>query len=289
MHKIFAFPEWFEDKWLDDETFAQAYDEIALKNRYAIKTAIARHFILSRNEYSHAKQQRESFTQGFQLEQNTEKVAWVIVYIQGKISPAQLLAAIIPAMSQGIEQVAIVMDDKKNISQELLVSLELAGATWLAVLTKKELDQLLSVSAKEHFGLVVSVGENAKEKHTITRKNNQKILWLTLNMREYIGIYLQGEVDREIFEQAKIAHKGSIFKIAGKTDFLSKTDLIDCELCTEESFLEEISEIYCSDTARHLFEKTGINIYCAGNQWYFYWDKLLSSVFERKQQILYTE
>lgn len=144
---MFSFPDWLNEFVPADDVFATAYEDIADSNRAWLKTNIARLLDIygARQDVGGTVDRR--FRSGFNLKATHEAVDFaVILFDSSLLSPARLLAALIPAFASGVEHVlaARVGANGGPWRKAVLTGLELAGQELVVDLTDAQARRLFT-------------------------------------------------------------------------------------------------------------------------------------------------
>ena len=121
-------PPWVTRHLLADADFATAYGAQADWQLAALKTCLARLWILHPPSSGQLEIRREVRRQGFVTESRRAPRPWALVTLDGAFAaPARLLAGLVPLATAGIPQVFIVRVGQGDWPPALLAALELAG------------------------------------------------------------------------------------------------------------------------------------------------------------------
>lgn len=142
-----SFPLWIEDRLVDDGRFAAAYDALSDQQRGACKLAIARLEAL----YGGAAPGRvlqHVETKGTTHVTLREPAPWALFLLgQDFVSPARLLAALMPAVLAGVPNILVCRVrggvTPATMPAAILAALELSGQELVADLTPRDARKLV--------------------------------------------------------------------------------------------------------------------------------------------------
>lgn len=143
----FSFPDWISEFVPDDDLFAMAYEDIPDQKRAWLKTNIARLLDCYGPRQDVGVNTTRHFRSGFDLQTNHTAVDFAVVLFDGSLlSPARLLAALVPALASGVEHVlaARVGANGGPWRKAVLTGLELAGQELVVDLTDAQARRLFT-------------------------------------------------------------------------------------------------------------------------------------------------
>jgi len=160
----FSFPDWINGFVPDDDLFARAYQDISDERRALIKTSIARlyDFYGPRKDISGEVLRR--WSAGFNTKSTYDAVDFVVVLFDGSVlSPARLLAALVPALASGVKHVlAARVSEGTPWRKAVLTGFELAGQELVADMTDVDARRLFNeLRETNRSGAVVVLGPKA--------------------------------------------------------------------------------------------------------------------------------
>ncbi|MGE4422669.1 MAG: hypothetical protein AB7D39_10260 [Pseudodesulfovibrio sp.] len=140
-----SLPDLIGESLVDDALFAAAYEESTDGERALMKTCIARLYDWYGPRKDTAREVAERWRGGFASVRRSAPVDFALVLFDGTFaSPARLLAALVPAMACGVQNVlAVRMDGGEDWAHPLLTAMELAGQELVADLTGEGVSSLL--------------------------------------------------------------------------------------------------------------------------------------------------
>lgn len=144
---VFSFPDWLNEFVPEDEVFAMAYEDIADTDRAWLKTSIARLLDVYGPLKEMAGMTSRSFRSGFDIQSHHAPVDFAVVLFDASLlSPARLLAALVPALASGVEHVlaARVGANGGPWHKAVLTALELAGQEFVVDLSDAEARRLFT-------------------------------------------------------------------------------------------------------------------------------------------------
>ncbi|BAV92010.1 hypothetical protein [Candidatus Desulfovibrio trichonymphae] len=138
-----AWPEWAEDKRIDDAFAEQAYNATSPQCRAALKTGLALAFMHFGQSLGCLRAERRDNHLGYWLHTTAFPAPWALVaFTPGFTAAARLAAACVPAQLAGVPLLGAVCVDGEA-SRQALVSLELSGVEDIFMLDTAGLFALL--------------------------------------------------------------------------------------------------------------------------------------------------
>ncbi|WP_319544157.1 hypothetical protein [uncultured Pseudodesulfovibrio sp.] len=162
---VFEFPHLINELVVDDTLFARAYRETPARHRALIKTCIARLYDWYGGGKELGGKVACAWRGGFESIHAFQPVDFCVVLCDATlVSPARLLAGLVPALACGVSSVLVVRLGDGAWSHSLLTALELAGQEMAVDMTTDQARQFLTdLSSSNASGLVVDLGVNAEE------------------------------------------------------------------------------------------------------------------------------
>ncbi len=123
------FSRYVEEFRVADSLFAEAYEGVGDRRRSVLKKWIARLYLFWGRERVRSRTDIQHWDQGDMTRATTQPLAWTLFVLSPDFSsPAQLLAALLPALLAGVPRVLVVREENGALfPAELLVAMELAG------------------------------------------------------------------------------------------------------------------------------------------------------------------
>jgi len=114
---------------IPDEAFADAYDAVGDRRRSVLKKWISQLYLFWGRERALDRTQGQRWDQGVITYEHLRPLDWTLFVLSPDFSsPAQLLAAILPALLAGVRRVAVVREEADtSFPEALLTCMELAG------------------------------------------------------------------------------------------------------------------------------------------------------------------
>jgi len=162
----FAFPNWINPLVPDDALFAQAYQALADRERAWIKTGIARLYDWYGPRKDLGGEDVRRWSGGLCTRTRFDAVEFAVVLFDDTLlSPARLLAALVPAIATGVRHVlAVRVGDDAPWRQAILTGLELAGQELVAGVDQNQARRLLAeLRETDRPGAVAVLGPKASE------------------------------------------------------------------------------------------------------------------------------
>ncbi|WP_419787733.1 hypothetical protein [Pseudodesulfovibrio sp.] len=163
-HTPFSFPQWINSLVPDDAFFSRAYQTLSDGERAGIKTAIARLYDCYGPRKDLCGEDVRHWTGGFATRSRYESVSFaVVLFDDSLLSPARILAALVPATAMGIEQVlAVRVGNDKPWPESILTGLELAGQELVVSMDSTQVRHLLAdLRESDRTGAVLLLGPEA--------------------------------------------------------------------------------------------------------------------------------
>ena len=160
----FAFPDWINELVPDDELFARAYADISDVNRAWMKTSIARLYDWYGPRNDTRGECLRHWRAGFDTRTTCDVVDFAVVLFDNSLlSPARLLASLVPALAGGVKHVlAARVSDGAPWRKAILTGLELAGQELVVDMTDIQARQLFNeLRETNRSGSVVVLGPKA--------------------------------------------------------------------------------------------------------------------------------
>lgn len=153
------FPGWIDEFVVDDELFARAYEVIPPHRRALLKTCIAQVFEWYGPSRQTAGREAVSWRGGFDSVRDFAPADYaVVVFDANLVSPVRLLAAVVPALVRGVQNVLAVRLGGGEWPQAMLTGLELAGQDLVVDLSAQQVKGLLEeLTAAGANGVVLGV------------------------------------------------------------------------------------------------------------------------------------
>jgi hypothetical protein len=142
---VLSLPDLIGESLVDDALFAAAYGESSDQERALMKTCIARLYDWYGPRKDTAREVATRWRGGFASVDRAAPVDFALVlFDESFVSPARLLAALVPAVACGVRNVlAVRVDGKGDWARALLTAMELAGQELVADLTGEGVSALL--------------------------------------------------------------------------------------------------------------------------------------------------
>ena len=140
-----SLPDLIGESLVDDALFAAAYGESSDRERALMKTCIARLYDWYGPRKDMACEVSKGWRGGFASVARSAPVDFALVLFDGNfVSPARLLAALVPAVACGVPNVlAVRVDGGGEWTGPLLTAMELAGQELVADMTTEGVSSLL--------------------------------------------------------------------------------------------------------------------------------------------------
>ena len=166
-HAPFALPHWTSQLVPDDALFAQAYQDLSDRERAWIKTGIARLYDWYGPRKDVGGEDLRRWSGGLETHTRFDAVDFAVVLFDDTLlSPARLLAALVPAIATGVRQVVAVRvgEDSAPWRKAILTGLELAGQESVIGVDQNQARRLLAeLRETDRPGAVAVLGPKAME------------------------------------------------------------------------------------------------------------------------------
>lgn len=261
---VFPLPE---QVLLADKAFARAYDQVGERGRALLKTAIAELYAL------HPPLDRTGSTAGKPLDYA------LILVGPGFASPVRLLAALLPALTAGVDNVLVVLAGRGRTRHSLLAACELAGQDRMASLTRRQSRNLTDeLSRSAMRGAVVLLGLPREQYESVGSSRAARAA------EEAGGEYrlvVPPEVDslclyqdrEDLFDRdaLEFAHPGTIFRVFGPARGVESGRFLPLD-GDFETFLSQPHIAACGqkDRLEAMSEKFGL-VLGPGREWCWAW------------------
>ncbi len=147
--ECFAWPDYLDKHKVSEEAFAEAYSVISDPERFWIKKNIAQLYALGSPDAREQTHTTSRWTVGFQSFVHIRPRDWAILTLAGKsASPSRLVAALLPTMTSGVNNILAIMVDEDNPRPLQMVALELCGLDMVCSLNRRQTQNLLAFLAQ---------------------------------------------------------------------------------------------------------------------------------------------
>lgn len=221
-HVPFSFPDWINDFVPDDDLFARAYQDISDENRAWMKTAIARLYDWygPRNDVS--GESILHWRSGFDTKTTSDSVDFaVLLFDASLLSPARLLAALVPALAMGVKHVlAVRVGNGGPWRKAILTGLELAGQELVVDMTDVQVRRLFTTLRETNRpGAVVVLGPKAAVIKTSEQQAASRMSFWRPRFSRAAAVWMEDE-DTFDLETLAFMHPDIVFSVFG-----TETDL----------------------------------------------------------------
>ncbi|MBG0789243.1 MAG: hypothetical protein H0S80_01970 [Desulfovibrionaceae bacterium] len=242
------FPEWINEFAVADERFAHAYETVPGHRRALLKTAIARLFEWYGPSRTTARRLAEEWRGGFASVQDTVPADYaVVVFDASLVSPARLLAAVVPALSCGVENVLAVRLGTGEWSAPVLAGLELAGQELVAEMDADRLKGLFEeLDASGAKGAVLGL-ELPQGVFRALRFPTRRIAFTCLRCDRSVPVWMDPEEPFDL-EALAFSHPDLDFAVHGAEAALPAGFSRGGK--DFQGFLDSIREVACAPASR---------------------------------------
>lgn len=212
----FSFPGWLNELVPDDELFARAYEDISDQRRAWMKTGIARLYDCYGPQKDIAGASIRHWQSGFDTKQTFSAVDFAVVLFDGSLlSPARLLAALVPALVGGVKNVLAARVAGGPWRKAILTGMELAGQEMVVDITEAQARRLFNeLRDTGHTGAVTVLGPKAAVIKTSELQAASRISFWRPRFSRAAAIWMD---DKSTFDLETLAfiHPDIIFSVFG--------------------------------------------------------------------------
>ncbi|WP_027367815.1 hypothetical protein [Desulfocurvibacter africanus] len=156
-------PEELEAHAIDDERFAQAYEAAGDRQRSVLKSLIAALWHLHAPKRVRSEMHELGWEQGGGVLLLTRPLSWTILCVDASTaSPGLVLSALMPALTSGVSEIAVIGIGIGALTHPVLTALELAGQERVFELQAPEATLLARSVAPAHSGIIMCLGHDAQ-------------------------------------------------------------------------------------------------------------------------------
>lgn len=156
-------PEGLDAHAVDDERFALAYEAAGDRRRSLLKSLIAALWNACPPKRVRVERHESRWDQGGGASFLSRPLSWAMLCVDASAaSPGLVLSALMPALTAGVREVAVIGLGSGALTGPILTALELAGQERVFELQAHEAKKLASSVASPHTGLVMCLGREAQ-------------------------------------------------------------------------------------------------------------------------------
>jgi hypothetical protein len=240
----FSFPDWISEFVPDDALFARAYNDIADRDRAWIKSGIARLYDWYGPRKDVGGEISRRWRAGFDTRLVYDAVDFSVILFDGSLlSPSRLLAALIPAIAGGVENVlAVRVSNGSPWRKAILTGLELAGQELVADMTELQARKLFNELRETNLpGAVTVLGPRAAVIKTNELQAASRISFWRPRYTRAAAIWMDDETTFDL-EALAFIHPDIVFSVFGVEPSLP-ADNFSYEGDGFESFLDAIMDV----------------------------------------------
>ncbi len=215
---VFSFPDWIGDFVPDDAVFARAYDGISSQHRAWMKTCIARLYDWYGPRKDVAGSLVRHWSAGFDSQSNFAAVDFAVVLFDGSLlSPARLLAALVPALAGGVENVLVARVGGGPWRKAVLTALELAGQELVIDISDSQARKLFTqLRDTRGTGAVTVLGPKAALIKTDELQSASRLSFWRPRFTRAAAIWMDDESTFDL-ETLAFIHPDIVFSVFGAT------------------------------------------------------------------------
>jgi hypothetical protein len=144
----FAWPDYLDNHRISEASFAKAYAVVSDIERSWIKKNIAQLYAFASPDAQEQTHTTSRWSVGFQSSVHVRPKDWTVLFLAGKsVSPSRSVAALLPAMTSGVENISAILVDSAEPQPRQLVALELCGLDLVYTLDGNKIKNLLAMLA----------------------------------------------------------------------------------------------------------------------------------------------
>jgi len=221
MQAQFVFPDWLNEFVPADELFANAYQAMGDQRRAAMKTCIARLYDLYGPKKNIGRDTVIDWRGGFRSRAVVAPVDFSVTLFDGNLlSPARLLATLVPALAGGVKRVlAVRIADGSPWAEAVLTGLELAGQELVADMDEAQVRRLFAdLRDSGANGAVTVLGPKAGAIKSIEIQAASRMSFWRPRFNRAAAVWMS---DRSSFDLEVLAfmHPDVIFNVFGEDVF----------------------------------------------------------------------
>ncbi len=240
----FSFPDWIDEFVPDDEVFARAYESIPDANRALLKTGIARLYDWYGPNKIDGSEVARHWASGLRSKTVTDLADFsILLFDDSLLSPARVLAALVPAIACGVRSVlAVRVDGKSSWPESVLTGLELAGQELVAEMTETQARRLLGeLRDSGTTGAVTVLGPKAASVQTAELQAASRLSFWRPRFTRTAVIWMEDESTFDL-EALAFVHPDIAFSVFGMKVPLP-TDNFSYEGDAFESFIKAVGDV----------------------------------------------
>jgi hypothetical protein len=213
----FTFPDWLGELVPEDELFGIAYEDVGEKNRAWMKTCIARLFDWYGPRKDVSGEEIRRWQSGLDTRTAHAPADFcVVLFDDNLLSPARLLAALVPALAGGVKQVlAARVFTGTPWRKAVLTGLELAGQEFVVGLDDTQSRRLLTeLREGEHAGSVTVLGPKAAAIVAGEMRTASRMSFWRPRFSRFATIWMEDENSFDL-ETLAFIHPDMVFQVFG--------------------------------------------------------------------------
>lgn len=215
--KPFAFSEWINDLIPDDELFARAYQDVSDRNRSLMKTGIARLYDWYGPRKDVGGEVTRHWASGFDSRKTHDPVDFAVILFDASLqSPARLLAALVPALAGGVQNIlAVRVGGGAPWRKAVLTGLELAGQELVVDMTDVQARRLFNeLRDSGRPGAVAVLGPKAAAIKSTEIQSASRISFWRPRFSRAAAVWMDDESTFDL-EALAFMHPDIVFSVFG--------------------------------------------------------------------------
>lgn len=277
-----SFPDWIHDQVPEDDLFARAYQDITPAQRGLIKTGIAQLYDWYKPQRTLGRGERESWPSGFDSRREIRPVDLsVLLFDHTVLSPARLLAALVPAQACGVPEIlALRIGRGMPWRKAVLTGLELAGQELVADATEAQARRLFQeLRAGGRTCTVTVIGPHAGGVQTSEIMAASRISFWRPRFTRHVAIWLESP-DSFDLEALAFIHPDLVFSVFG-VEVELPADNFSYEGDRLDDFWDAVTEVvYVPDHMMRQALGPAKVVLCPGQEGCWVWPDLHAQQFQ---------
>ena len=239
-----SFPEWIHEQVPEDSLFALAYQDVSPAQRALIKSGIAQLYDWYKPHHTRSRELSEVWQSGFSSKLTIQPVDLsVLLFDHTVLSPARLLAALVPAQALGVREIlALRIGKGMPWRKAVLTGLELAGQELVADVTEVQAKRLLmELKAGGRTCTVTVIGPKASAVQGPELLSASRISFWRPRFTRHAAIWMDTATTFDL-EALAFIHPDLIFSVFG-VDVELPADNFSHEGASPDDFWDAVTDV----------------------------------------------
>ncbi len=274
MSEYGSLPQWAEKYFVPDTFFQSGYEALGTHGRAWVKKTIAQTYALYHATGCTKTATETAYSQNFRIFLGYTYPKTALLVLSGCVSPAKAVAAAVPLLLCGAEEVCAVLTGEGLEKETVAAALELAGVQIVLELDSKQLPQLFQTV----FSVVVFLGQDLSLAGTLHVSKN--IFTLHLPVCSRFAVAGQRSVQWD-FSAITAIHAGAVGDIWVEGDTgLHLPDGFHSHTGTREDMaLAGYDVLYVPHNEADFFSGRAARIFTPGQEGCWVWPELYKQNF----------